>query len=179
MTNVTFDPLALGNGGGRAATEVRGRLAAEVREVREKLTSSALSHYGFDIELLRLFAKGRRSSSPAMAGLGAVVAAVATTWVALDTALLWLTLDGAGRWRWKFIFAETFQGITWGLIVWLIGQSGDPEARGFALVLLLLVGNERNNLRLDSTAVTGALTPMTWQFLASFAPQAFPNQPSA
>jgi two-component system, cell cycle sensor histidine kinase PleC len=95
-----------------------------------------------------------------MAGLGAVVAAVATTWVALDTALLWLTLDGAalfwptglpaiasaedstldaGRSRWKFIFAETFQGITWGLIVWLIGQSGDPEARGFALVLLLLV----------------------------------------
>jgi hypothetical protein len=30
-----------------------------------------------------------------MAGLGAVVAAVATTWVALDKALLWLTLDGA------------------------------------------------------------------------------------
>jgi hypothetical protein len=30
MTNVTFDPLALGNGGGTAATEVRGRLAAEV-----------------------------------------------------------------------------------------------------------------------------------------------------
>jgi two-component system, cell cycle sensor histidine kinase PleC len=81
MTNVTFDPLALGNGGGTAATEVRGRPAAEVREVREKLTSSALSHYGFDIELLRLFAKGRRSSSPAMAGLGAMVPAVATTWV--------------------------------------------------------------------------------------------------
>lgn len=60
----------------------------------------------------------------------------ATTWVALDTALRWLTLDGAalfladrlagkllaaedstldaGRWRWKFIFAETSQGITWG-----------------------------------------------------------------
>jgi two-component system cell cycle sensor histidine kinase PleC len=188
MTNVTLDSPAPGNAAGTAAAGVRGRLAAEMREARERLTSSVLPHHGFDIELLRLFARARRSSGPAMAGLGAVVAAVATTWIAFDTVLLWLTLDGAalflahrfaskllaaedstldaGRWRWKFIFAETFQGVTWGLIVWLIGQSGDPEARGFALVLLLLVAamNATTSASIPA-AVTGALTPMTLAIL--------------
>jgi two-component system cell cycle sensor histidine kinase PleC len=119
-----------------------------------------------------------------MAGLGAVVAAIATTWVALDTVLLWFALDvaalfvayriagtllaaedatlDAGRWRWKFIFAETFQGVTWAVIVWLIGQSGDLDARGFVLVLLLLVAAMNATISASiPAAVTGALTPMT------------------
>ncbi len=74
MTNVTVDRIALEYTGDPAAAMPRGHLATEVREARKKLTASASSHYGFDIELLRLFAKGRRSSGPAMAGLGALAA---------------------------------------------------------------------------------------------------------
>src|SRR5208282_1259909 len=182
MTNVTADRIALEYAGDPAAAMPRGHLAAEVREAREKLTASTSSHYGFDIELLRLFAKGRRSSGPAMAGLGALAAAVATTWVAVDTVLLWLALDlGAlllashfagkvlaaedstpdtGRWRWTFIFAETLQGVTWAVLVWLISQSGDLDARSFVLVLLLLVAAMNATISASIPfAVTCALTP--------------------
>jgi two-component system cell cycle sensor histidine kinase PleC len=124
-----------------------------MREAREKLTASASSHYGFDLELLRLFAKGRRSSGPAMAGLGALAAAVATTWVAVDTVLLWLTLDlgalllashfagkvlgaedstlNARRWQRKFIFTEALQGVAWAVMVWFIGLRGLRRAASF------------------------------------------------
>ncbi len=50
------------------------------------------------------------------------------------------TMLDASRWRRKFVFAETLQGIAWAAIVWLVSQSGDPAARSYALVLLLLVG---------------------------------------
>jgi hypothetical protein len=95
MTNVTADAIALGLAGGRVAAVSREHQDAEVREAREKPASSALSQYGFDVELVRLFARGRRSSAPATAGLGAVAAAVATTWVPLDKVMIWIALDAA------------------------------------------------------------------------------------
>jgi two-component system cell cycle sensor histidine kinase PleC len=193
MTDVTADNIALGCAAVKVAAMPRGRLAAEVREAREKLTSAAPSRYGFDIELLRLFAKGRRSSGPAIAGLGAFAAAVATTWIGVDTVLLWLTLDiaavvlashfagkllavednrlDAGRWRRRFIVAEAFQGVTWALLVWLISQSGDPDARSFVLVLLLLVAAMNATVSASIPfAVTCALTPMTLAILGFLCP---------
>jgi two-component system, cell cycle sensor histidine kinase PleC len=184
MTNVTADTIALGIAGDRVAAVSREHQGAKVREAHEKPASSTLSQYGFDVELLRLFARGRRSSAPATAGLGAVAAAVATTWVPLDKVMIWIALDAAAlfvtyrfagrflagdasnldpaRWRWKFIFAEMFQGITWALLVWLIGQSGDLDARSFVLVLLLLVAAMNATISASiPSAVTGALTPMT------------------
>jgi len=166
----------------------RGHLAAEVREAREKLTASASYHYGFDLELLRLFAKGRRSSGLAMAGLGALAAAVATTWVAVDKVLLWLALDlgalllashfagkvlaaedstlNARRWQRKFIFTEALQGVAWAVMVWFIGQSGDSDARSFVLVLFLLVAamNATISASIPFT-LTCALAPMTLAIL--------------
>ena len=184
MTNLTAGPIAFGIAGDPRAAVPRGRLAPEVRDAREKLTSSAPSQHAFDIELLHLFARGRRSSAPAMAGIAAVVAAAAAPWVGTEKVLLWVALDAFAlgltcllasrllatdtsrldplRWRWIFIFAETFQGIAWAVIVWLIGQSCDLEARGFVLVLLLLVAamNATISAAIPS-ALTGALTPMT------------------
>ena len=161
MTDVTAEMIARGRAGEPAAAMRRGRLAAEVREAREKLTSSPACQCGFDVELLRLFAKGYRSSGAAMALLRAVSAAAAATWVATNAVLIWLALDfaalgmayqlagkfldaevtmlDASRWRRKFVFAETLQGIAWAAIVWLVSQSGDPAARSYALVLLLLL----------------------------------------
>ncbi len=123
-----------------------------------------------------------------MAVLGVVVAAAATLWAALDLVFVWLSLDIAALfvacrfagtllaaddstlntrwWRRKFIVAETFQGLTWGMIVWLIGQSPDPSARSFILVLLLLVAAVNATISASiPAAVTGALTPMTLAIL--------------
>jgi two-component system, cell cycle sensor histidine kinase PleC len=200
MTNVTADTIALGMAGDRVAAIPRGRLAAEVHEAPEKLISSAPSRHAFDVELLRLFARDRRSSAPTMAGIGAVVAAVAASWVDTDKVLLWIVLDASAlcmgylfaskllaadmskldptRWRWKFIVAETFQGVTWAVIVWLIGRSGNLDARGFVLVLHLLVAamNATISASIPST-VTGALTPMTLATLGFFC-STFPTGPS-
>jgi hypothetical protein len=78
MTDVTAEIIARG---------CAGDPAAAVREAREKLTSSASCECGFDVELLRLFAKGYRSSGPAMAVLRALAAAAAATWVATNAVL--------------------------------------------------------------------------------------------
>ena len=195
MTDVTAETIARGRSGDSAAAQRRGGLAADVREAREKLTSSASCQWGFDVELLRLFAKGRRSSGPAMAVLGAVAAAATAPWVAMDAVLIWLalaldvaalgvayriagkfldaevTMLDARRWRRKFVFAETLQGIAWAAIVLLVSQSGDPAARSYALVLLLPVAamNATISAAIPS-AVAGALTPMTLATLSFLRP---------
>ncbi|MGH6823614.1 MAG: sensor histidine kinase, partial [Methylocella sp.] len=192
MTDVAAELVARGADDPAAAAR-RGRLAAEVRDARERLTSSESGECGFDIELLRLFAKGRRSSGPVMAVLGTVAAAAAARWAAFDAVLIWLALDvatigvayriarqyldaevtmlDAGRWRRKFIVAETLQGIAWAAIVWLVSQSGDPAARSYALVLLSLVAamNATISAAIPS-AVAGALTPMTLATLSFLRP---------
>jgi len=187
MTNVTAEAMAPGCDEPLAGLRRSGRFSEKVHEAREKRSSSQASQSGFEIELLRLFAKGQRSSLPVMAAIGAVIAATTTIWITIETALLWLSLHlaalaaaygfaglflaktsviNARRWRWKFIFAETLQGITWALIVWLVGQSGDPEARGFVLVLLLLVAamNATISASLPAAAIA-ALMPMTFAVL--------------
>jgi two-component system cell cycle sensor histidine kinase PleC len=198
MTDVTAEIIARGCAGDPAAATRRGRLAAELRAAREKLTPPASSQSGFDVELLRLFAKGRRSSGPAMAVLGGVVATVATTWIAMDAVLIWLAFDFAAlgvayrnagkfldteeitfevsRWSRKFVFAETLQGFAWAAIVWLVGQSGDPDARSFALVLLLLVAAMNTTISASfPSAMTGALTPMTVTILGFLCSASFTN----
>jgi two-component system cell cycle sensor histidine kinase PleC len=198
MTDVTGDNVALGCTAGPVAAMPGGRLATEGRDVHEKLTLAAPPHDGFDIELLRLFAKGRQSSSLAMAGLGALAALVVTTWIPVDKVLLWLTLDiaalvlashfagsvlaaedarlNARRWRRKFIFAEALHGVTWAVLVWLISQSGEPDARSFIFVLLLLVAAMNATVSASiPLAVTCALTPMTLAILGFLCPASRSN----
>jgi two-component system, cell cycle sensor histidine kinase PleC len=193
MTDLPAEIIARGSVADPAAAARRGRLAAEVREAREKLTSSASGKSGVDAELLRLFAKGHRSSGPVMAVLRAVAAAAAATWVAMDAVLIWLALDfaalgvayrfaskfleaeetmlDASRWRRKFVFTETLQGVTWAAIVWLVSQFGDPAARSYALVLLLLVAAMNATISAPiPSAVVGALTPMTLATLSFLRP---------
>ncbi|MCI0599042.1 MAG: HAMP domain-containing histidine kinase [Beijerinckiaceae bacterium] len=187
MTDITAEIMA------SAPVKRRGCLAAEVREAREKLTWTPLSDYGFEIELLRLFANGRRSNAPAMAALGFLAAAIATTWISWDAALIWLTfdlaalyvacqlagkfLDGAEansdtrRWRCAFIIAETFQGMIFAAIAWLAGASGDPVAQSFILVLVMLAAAMNATILASiPSAVTGALTPITLATLTFLRP---------
>jgi two-component system, cell cycle sensor histidine kinase PleC len=193
MTDVTAELTARRQRGDPAILPRHQRLAAELRIAHKKLISTPSGQCGFDVELLRLFAKALRSSVPAMIALSAIVAAVATTWVALDAVLIWLALDvaalaftyqcagkflraeetrlNAGRWRHKFIFLETFQGLVWAAIIGLINDSGDPTTRIIGLVLLLLVATMNATVTAPiPLAVTGALTPMTLVILGFLRP---------
>jgi two-component system cell cycle sensor histidine kinase PleC len=182
MTEVAADMIARGRGFSRCAARPV-RLAAELRKARAERDPSISGHRDFDIALLRLFAKARRSSGPAMAALSGVAAAVAASWVAVDAVLAWLCanvaalglachlagkfLDAPGksvdvrRQRRNFILAETAQGAVWAVIVCLVSQAGDPTARISALAMLLLVAAANATVTASiPAAVCGALTPM-------------------
>ncbi len=185
----------VGLAGARLAGEPK-RLAAEFRKARAKLRSSGSGHRDFDIALLRLFAKGRRSSGPAMAALSGVVAAIAATWVPVEAVLAWLCANVAAlslvhrlagkfleipcadidvhRQRRNFIIAETAQGVIWAIIVCLVSQAGDPAARTSALVMLLLVAAVNATVTASlPTAVYGALTPMALTIAIFLRPTGF------
>jgi len=182
-----LDPLAWPAGS-------RGRLAAEVREAREKLTWVPLSGCRFDNELLRLFAKRFKSAAPALAALALLVGAVAATWASWPAVLLWLFLNLAAlglaywlvreylnraealpdvrRWHLIFVSAEGLQGMVWAAAAWLIGGSGDPAAQSFVLVLFsLTAAMTATALASLPAAVTGAVTPMTLASLALCIPR--------
>ena len=141
--------------------------------------------YSFEPEMLRLYADARRASSPVVAGLSLIVAATATVWLDLAIILSWLGFAlsallaahwlsakliaadetngfSARVWRAKFVACEIWQGMSWAAIVWLIGRTGDIEARALVLVLLLFIAAMSTTASAAVRfAVTGALTPIT------------------
>ncbi|HET6374783.1 MAG TPA: hypothetical protein VFF88_01930, partial [Methylocella sp.] len=156
-----------------------------------RAAASALAGCGFEIELLRLYAKGKISSFPAMALLGGLAAAVAAAWADFETALLWLFLylgalglasraaaifleagdsvKNPGRWRSTFVSFEALLGIVWAF--WLVSVPGSQAAQGFALVLLLLAGAMHvTACAALPSAMAFALTPMTLAALAVLQP---------
>lgn len=185
MTDITAETLAGGPACEPESAARRDRLALGSGPALDKPASaSTMCECGFDAELLRLSAKGRRSSSMAMAALAVLAAVAAAKWAGFEAAVIWLVVDAAvlgiayrfaGKLvsstdialdarsaRLMFILVETLQGIIWAAVIWLIGSSADPLACSFALVLLLLVAYTNATVSAPvPLAVAGALTPMT------------------
>jgi two-component system, cell cycle sensor histidine kinase PleC len=181
MTDITADITA----SAQACTAPgarRPRLASGAAAAGEKPAPPGCE-CGFDAELLRLSAKGRRSSWPAVAALGMLAAAASVTWISWHEASAWLaclatvlaaarglagkllsatdTMFDCRRWRYMLILAETSQGIAWAGLVWLVSEP-DPAALGFALVVLLLAAAMSATISAPiPSAAAGALTPMT------------------
>lgn len=196
MVNLTANNLALPRDGGHVSGKRRAGLSAQLRQTRVKLMAASPRSQdgqdgqdGFAIELLRLYARARRSSAPAMGGLGMLAAAMASIWAPFFSVLLWLAFQSAvlllacwfaGKllvaasaspdvrpWRLTFIVAETVQGLSWAALIFLIGTPGDADARCFILVLLLLVAAMNTTISASiPAAVAGAMTPMTLATLA-------------
>ena len=123
------------------------------------------------------------SATPAMALVVIAVGVTACLWVPPAKVMTWGGLLAAAlavryglgvafldspdaektsdAWRRKFIAAETFAGASWALIVVLLLQSPDPNARTFVLVVLLLVsGMTAMVASAIPFAVAGGLLPM-------------------
>ena len=189
MTEVTAEMIERGRGVDPKTVAERRRLAARVREAREKLTSAGSGHRAFDVELLQLFAQGRQNATVSFLVLAIAAAAVATAWVPQPSLLLWIglelatllvvhllaahfaSLDPASvdvmRWRSQFIIAELIQGVVWAQIVGLISQTGDPDAKTFVLVLLLLAAAMNATITASiPIAVYAGLAPMTVAIVA-------------
>ena len=189
MNEVTAEMIERGRGADQAAVAQRRRAAADIREARERLTSSGSGHRAFDIELLRAFAQGRRASMPAMVLLAIMIAAMSTVWVAPSSVFLWISLmfsamalvtgfcqqflsapieeHRAAQWQRKFILAEGILGVVWALLVGLLIAVPDPSARTFVLLVLLLVAAMTAMISSNIPgAVYAGMTPIT---LASIA----------
>jgi two-component system, cell cycle sensor histidine kinase PleC len=132
-----------------AAAAHRRRLALKVRDAREKLTSAGSGYRAFDVELVRLAAKSRMSTTPVVAAIALIVSATATIWVQPSRVLVWTSLVFTGlvilyalakiflgnadveakikTWRLRFILAEMLLDSIWALIAALLHDTGDPE----------------------------------------------------
>ncbi|MFN3855506.1 MAG: MFS domain-containing histidine kinase [Phreatobacter sp.] len=139
----------------------RKRVIRQVRDARDRLTSSTGTRRTFDFELMRLYAQNKLS-----AGLAVVLLAVATGWVAawianplvgaigagvvllihgfvLLLARSFMRLDPEGAdlraWRLRFVLAETAQGLAWVLALTIVMRTDLPEANTFLLVGMLII----------------------------------------
>ncbi len=189
MNEVTAEMIERGRGLDPKTAGERRRLAARVREAREKLTSAGSGHRSFDVELLQLFAQAKKSAAVNFAILAVVAATIALAWAPQQMLILWLglalitlfigralairflSLDSASvdvaRWRSQFVIAEVIQGIVWAQIVGLVGASGDSSAKTFVLVLLLLVAAMNATITASiPIAVYAGLAPMTITIVA-------------
>ena len=160
MSEVTAEMIERGRRPETVELARRRRVAHDVRETRERLTSSGSGHRTFDIELLRAYCASRRSSMFAQVVLCLTVACMATLWappvfvgtwfggVALVFGLLLLqcrqflaqrgdTVD-VRAWTRRFMLAETSHAAVWGSIVMLLYDVSEPGARTFVLIALLM-----------------------------------------
>lgn len=81
MTEVTAEMIERGRGADPKVAAERRRLAIKIREAREKLTSTETGHRAFDVQLLQLFAEGRKSSGLVMLAFTLAIATTTTAWI--------------------------------------------------------------------------------------------------
>ena len=184
MTEVTAEMIERGRGADPSIAADRRRRAREVRDAREKLTSSSSGHRAFDLELLRLYAERRKASAPWLALLGAAFVLVLFAWHTRAAPLAWVGANASSvlcscllaerflrrpsatinvvRWERIFVIAETVQGCLWSVIVVFACDNGDPRIATFLLVALLLIAAMNATVTASiPAAVYGALAPVT------------------
>jgi len=184
MSEVSAEKIDRGRASDPASAARRRKMTIKLKQARQSLTSNSVDFSGQYASLARVFAHSVMSATPAMALVVSAVGATACLWVALPKVVAWGSLLAAAlavryalgvafldspdaermsaSWRRKFIAAETFAGASWALIVVLLLQSSDPNARTFVLVVLLLVsGMTAMVASAIPFAVAGGLAPMT------------------
>jgi two-component system, cell cycle sensor histidine kinase PleC len=192
MSEVTAEMIARG----RFAdphSEARRRLANHMREARERLTSSGAGSIVFDLELLRLYAEGRKAAVLPQLLLSLAIAAMTTLWLPWTFVAIWLavllsaltmawflayrflkqdkaTLK-AQHWQARFIFAEAINGMSWGLFAILMAGVSDPWATTYVMVVFMLAAAIHTVVAaFVPAAVYAALSPIALAILLYMAP---------
>ena len=183
MVEVAAEKFDKGRASDPAAAARRRAMTLKLRQARQTLTTNSIDFSGQYASLARLFANSVTSAAPVMALVALAVGAIACAWVPPIKVVTWGVLLVASlavryglavayldlpeqekvspSWRRKFIAAETFAGAAWGLLVVLLLQAADPNARTFVLVVLLLVaGMTAMVASAIPFAVAGGLLPM-------------------
>ena len=193
MSEVTAEMIERGRGADPAVAAKRRRIASQVRQTRERLTSSGTGHRAFDIELFKVFADARRGAALQFLVIAATVAAMSTLWIAPAHALIWFgvvvfalaidwglcsyfrslpqTQTNVQDWLSRFVFGEILQGFAWASLVILMLGAPEPTARTFVLIALLLVGAMSAMIAATiPLAVYGGLLPLMAAIVAYMQP---------
>ncbi|MFZ1964522.1 MAG: ATP-binding protein [Roseiarcus sp.] len=183
MSEVSAEKIDRRGAGDSTAAARRRTMTIKLKRARQSLTSNSIDFSEQYASLVRLFAHSVMSATPAMALVVIAVGATACLWVPAPKIITWSSLLAAAlaaryglgvalfdapdidkacaAWRRKFVAAETFAGASWALLVVLLLQSPDPNARTFVLVVLLLVsGMTAMVASAIPFAVAGGLSPM-------------------
>ena len=162
MRDVGTD-LGGGGSGGKANSEAaarRRKMTIQLREARRSLSEpDAIPTHSS--AMVRLFAEINRSATPMLGVIVLGVCATALAWVdagPLTTFITFITcamltgyalpiafLDSsdqektAGVWRRKFVFSTALAGSAWAYLIVTLLKSSDPNAHGFAVIVMLLV----------------------------------------
>lgn len=170
----------------------RRAAAQQVREARDRLTSTTGTRPYFDSELLRLFAQNRLSASLVILLLVGVVGFLSSLWVGAVTAGTWTsavlvihaiiitkcrqflaevkgTVEESRAWRMRFMMLDLFWGMAWMFI--LIHPVGVEENTGtFMLFIMLLVVALSSTLSASvPMAMIAATTPVSAAVALDFA----------
>jgi two-component system, cell cycle sensor histidine kinase PleC len=193
MSGVTAETVEKRRAGAANAATRRRKMTLQMRQAREKLTTTSFDTGSYAPELVRMFAHSHKSAMPALCILTFAVGLTVTLWVPLKLSVMWtsLALMATGllygfsvvfleeprtdleirQWRFKFVLAETFNGVAWALIIVLLLKSGDPSARTYVLMVLLLVAAMTAMIASSIPfAVGGGLLPVTLAILAVLGP---------
>ncbi len=159
MSQVTAEMITRGRFADRRSAD-RRKLSNRMRETRERLTSSGAGNVVFDIELLRLYAEGRKAALLPQALLSLAIAAMTTFWLPPLLISLWLitllcalsvtgllaisflrqekSIAKARTWQTRFIIAETANGLAWATFAGLMIGVSDPVATTYVMVVFML-----------------------------------------
>ena len=193
MSEVTAEMIENGRARDPVSASRRRKMTVKMRQARERLTTSNERTTAYAPDLLRLFAQCHRSAMPVMCLLVLTIGASALMWVPTTMVLGWATLVSMSMallygfsialldqrseevnvpaWRLKFVLAESFSGVSWALIVILLLQAHDPNARTFVLVVLLLVAAMTAMVASSIPfAVAGGLVPVTFAIFYALGP---------
>jgi two-component system cell cycle sensor histidine kinase PleC len=139
----------------------RRDVAVQVREARERLTSTTGTRRAFDLELIRVYARNRFASSVAIMALAICVASISYLWSDPRIVTAWFltlvaTLVGTGYmarrflaqktdektvslWWGRFTFAELIHGLVWSVIIVHLAGIEIESAKIFVFFVMLLV----------------------------------------
>ena len=193
MSEVTAEMIENGRARDPGSAARRRKMTLKMRQAREKLTTANDGASPYAPDLVRLFAQGHKSAMPVMCLLATIIGVSALMWVPTIMVLCWIALvciamalnygfsvafldlsseeANASGWRLKFILAESFSGMAWALIVILLLQAHDPNARTFVLVVLLLVAAMTAMVASSIPyAVAGGLAPVTIAIVYALGP---------
>ena len=160
----------------------RGRDANRaVFDARQRLTSTTGTRSSYDFELLKEYAKARKSSLAMMSTLYVIMGIYASFWVPLTAAITWcaalmisnlsvvvicrrfLYSNKQGRsvksWTASFIAAETVYGIAWAMLALFSLASGGQDI-AVVLFAILLMGIGANALASRSLPIATLVTTM-------------------